>query len=134
MGWLLPTTKKEICVRLHSRGLGAGMLNIPFAEASRPFSELRLLNSAVVSVQAVKAMMMDQSQYGWLTGADLLISMPVLEIIKSVLRPSLSTREAPTIAANRLKSWTAHNREHQWFELSGMHGIHERASIPEARR
>ena len=121
MGWSLPTTKKEICVRLHSRGLGAGMLNTPFAEASRPFSELRLLNSAVVSVQAVKAMMIHQSQYGWLTGAGLLISMPVLETTKSVLRPSLSTREAPTIAANRLKSWIAHNREHGWFEFSGVH-------------
>ena len=33
--------------------------------------------------------------------------MPVLEMMKRVLRPSLSTREAPSIAENRLKIWKA---------------------------
>lgn len=35
--------------------------------------------------------------------------MPVLETIKRVLRPSLSTREDPRIAENRLKICTADN-------------------------
>jgi hypothetical protein len=56
MGSLLPAHQANAHIRSHSRGLGAGTLNVPLAEASRPFSEWSLLKSAVVNVHAVKSM------------------------------------------------------------------------------
>ena len=54
MGSLLPTHQTNVHIRLYSESHGEGTLDIPLAEASRPFAELRLLNSAVVTVQAAK--------------------------------------------------------------------------------
>jgi hypothetical protein len=54
MGSLLSAHQASIYIRLHSRGLSTGTLDIPLAEASRPFPE-RLLKRAVVSVHATKS-------------------------------------------------------------------------------
>ena len=62
MNGIVATHTTEIQrIRLHSRGLV--LLDIPLAEASRPFSESRLLKSAVVSVQAAKPVITSRSQY-----------------------------------------------------------------------
>jgi len=68
MGLLLPTRQTNVCMRLHFKGHSAGAFDLPLAEASRPFTESRLLKSAVVTVQAAKTVKTGPSQHGQIHG------------------------------------------------------------------
>lgn len=83
-------------------------MNKPLAAGA----ESIVLKRAVVSVHMEKAWMVVRTIIPVAHIQDIPISMPALDIMKSVLRPSLSMSKAPVMAAIKFQIWILFSSAH----------------------